>query len=83
MTDAHDFCLTDPRQMQIDKLRILTEAEDEPQFAATLERAKARVDDSEDGKLIGELLGIIQHLDNTLDSYFWSMSDNGELPEGA
>lgn len=65
-------------------LRILEEVEDEPNFQNILEKAKARYEaGGGDAKLIGDLLKIIQHLDNTLDSYFWNMGDHDQLPHDA
>lgn len=82
--DAFEFCLTDPRQLDADNLRILRDEEDEPNFSDIIKRAQARIEgDGEDVPLIRDLLIVIQHYDNTLDSYFWNMGDHDQLPEGA
>lgn len=82
--DGYEFCLTPPHQLDADNLAILRDEEDEPDFSAIIKRAQARADQSgEDGQLIRDLLSVIAHYDNTLDSYFWNMGDHGELPEGA
>ena len=83
--DGHDFCLTDPRQLDADNLAILRDEEDEPNFSEIIKRGQARIEtlDGPDAELIRDLLAIVQHYDNMLDSYFWNMSDNDQLPEGA
>lgn len=83
--DGYEFCLTDPRQLDADNLAIMRDEEDEPNFSEIIKRGQARIGnmDGADAELIRDLLAIVQHYDNTLYSYFWSMSDNGELPEGA
>lgn len=67
-----------------DSLRVLEDREEEPNFQPIIEKARERAKaGDEDAKLVRDLLGIILHLDNTLDAYYWNMSDRGELPHGA
>jgi hypothetical protein len=83
MTDEalHEWLMAD---FEPDSLRVLEDREEEPNFQPIIEKARERAKgDSEDAALIRELLGIILHLDNTLDAYYYNMSDNRQLPEGA
>jgi hypothetical protein len=68
-----------------DGLGFARPEEEEPCFHELLLRAKARVERSadSDGKMIADLLAVIEHYDNTIDMYYWSMSDNRELPHDA
>lgn len=73
------------RDFDPDNLAILRDEEEEPDFSAIIKKAQDRCKQyhCEDAALIHDLIGIIQHYDNTLHSYYWSMSDNSELPHGA
>lgn len=72
-------------------LRVLEDREEEPDFSAIIKGARERIagvdfDDPHvplELEAIRGLLSIILHLDNTLDAYYYDMSDRGELPEGA
>jgi hypothetical protein len=69
-----------------DSLRVLEDREEEPNFEPTLKRAHdllASGATHADASLVRDLLAVIMHLDNTLHAYYWNMSDNGDLPEGA
>ena len=69
------------RDFDPDKLHVIQDREEEPQWHDVLTKAKERAEQGDE--MIRTLLAIIQHYDNTLDSYFWNMSDNGDLPHGA
>jgi hypothetical protein len=64
----------------------LRDEEDEPCFAALIERAKARAAElagTPDADLISELVAAYEHADTTADMIYWNASDNLELPHDA
>lgn len=69
-----------------DSLHVLEDREEEPNFENTLKKAHTLLAEGRplaDASLVRDLLSIILHLDNTLDAYYYDMSDRGELPHGA
>lgn len=66
--------------------RPLSDEEDEPCFAALIERAEARAEEltgTPDGQLIAELVAAYKHADTYADMIYWNASDNRELPHDA
>lgn len=64
----------------------LREEEDEPCFAALIERARVRAEElggTPDGELIAELIAAYEHTEAEVDMIYWNASDHQQLPHDA